>query len=94
MTAQTDQGAEVVLGTREYREIGRDLEGFQRLGAWEIKEIVDLALAPAKTTVERFSAALPPGTTSAEVRARVIFKPSPGTDMQVHAVTKGVLFER
>ncbi len=35
-------------------EIGKDLEGRMRYGAWQIKEIVDLTLQPMETRKERF----------------------------------------
>jgi hypothetical protein len=35
-------------------EIGIDLEGRMRYGAWQIKEIVDLTLQPMETRKERF----------------------------------------
>lgn len=35
-------------------EIGKDLEGRMRYGAWQIKEIVDLTLQPMETRKECF----------------------------------------
>ena len=35
-------------------EIGKDLHGRMRYGAWQIKEIVDLTLQPMETRKERF----------------------------------------
>ena len=39
---------------KDYWEIGKDLEGRMRYGAWQIKEIVDLTLQPMETRKERF----------------------------------------
>jgi hypothetical protein len=35
-------------------EIGKDLHGRMRYGAWQIKEIIDLTLQPMHTQKERF----------------------------------------
>lgn len=39
---------------KKYFEIGRDMEGRMRYGAWQIKEIVDLTLQPMETQKEQY----------------------------------------
>ena len=39
---------------KKYFEIGRDMEGRMRYGAWQIKEIVDLTLQPMEIKKEQF----------------------------------------
>jgi len=39
---------------KDYWEIGKDLEGRMRYGAWQIKEIVDLTLQPMEIKKEQF----------------------------------------
>ena len=55
MTAKDlDTGKVLYRDERKYFEIGLDLDGYMRYGAWQIKEIVDLTLQPLKTQHERF----------------------------------------
>ncbi len=55
VTAKDPETGKVLYhDTRKYFEIGLDLDGFMRYGAWQIKEIVDLTLQPLKTQHERF----------------------------------------
>jgi len=92
VTAKTDTGKVIPIGTREYREIGVDLEGKERLGAWQIKEVIDLSLQPRKTTKERFVTELPEDTKSAEIEVRVTYYPAPKTAVDVHRVTRKLTF--
>lgn len=82
------------MGKREYWEIGYDLEGKQKMGSWEIKEIVDLSLQPGKRTEERFMTELPEGTKSAEIEIKVSMFPSPKTELVIHRVVKKIIFDR
>jgi len=92
-TAKTDNGTLIPLGRREYLEIGYDLDGAQRMGSWQIKEILDLSLQPARRTGERFVAELPAGTKSAEVEVRVTMFPSPKKEILIHETKKTIHFE-
>ena len=92
VTAKTDSGKILPVGRKEYREIGIDLEGKERLGAWQIKEVIDLSLQPRKTTRERFVTELPPDTKSAEIEVKVIYNPSQTRAIEVHRVTKKVSY--
>lgn len=96
MTAITDKGAVIALGKKRYLELGLDLDGDQRLGAWQIKEVVDLTLPPLKTTTERFVQELPPDTKSAELEVKLTFFPSePGGDaLDIYKMVKIITFEK
>jgi hypothetical protein len=91
-TATTDTGEIVSLGRKEYREIGLDLDGNQRMSAWQIKEIIDFSLQPGKTLTERFIQELPEGTVSAEIEVKVSMWPGPKTEMVAHRVVKKINF--
>ncbi len=53
--AESDPEKQVIFaGSKKYFEIGRDMEGRMRYGAWQIKEIVDLTLQPLETKKEEF----------------------------------------
>lgn len=96
VTAKTDKGTVVNIGKKEYWELGMDLDGDHRMGAWQIKEIIDLTLPPRKTTAERFLQELPQDTKNAEVEIKVTYYPS-GTDkkgIEVHKVVKKLNFEK
>ena len=97
MTAKTDKGAVINIGRKEYWELGMDVDGDHRLGAWQIKEIIDLTLPPMKTTKERFVAELPPDTKSAEIEIKVTHYPSGITGkpvLELHRVVKTLSFEK
>ncbi len=93
MIAKTDGNVVLPIGRREYYEIGYDLDQKQRMGSWQIREIVDLALQPNKRTEERFVKELPEGTKSAEIEIKVSMWPDPKTELVAHRVVKKVSFE-
>lgn len=92
VTAKTDKDALVPIGRREYMEIGYDLDGNQRMGSWEIKEILDLSLRPVRKTEERFVAEMPEGTKSADVEVKVTMFPSPKEEIIVQRIIKTIHF--
>jgi hypothetical protein len=92
VTAKTDQGTLIPIGRREYMEIGYDLDGNQRMGSWEIKEILDLSLQPGRKTEERFVVEMPEGTKRADVEVRVTMFPSPKEEITVHRIIKIIHF--
>jgi hypothetical protein len=94
VTARTDKGDLINVGKKEYREIGVDLDGNERLGAWQIKEIIDLTLPPVKTTMERFVTELPEGTKSADIEVVLTYYLTPSYQSVVHRVNRKVSFER
>ncbi len=58
---------------RQYFEIGLDLDGYMRYGAWQIKEIVDLTLQPLKTQHERFFFIMEQGVKKVEVSVNLYY---------------------
>jgi hypothetical protein len=94
VTARTDKGDSITVGKKEYREIGVDLEGNERLGAWQIKEIIDLTLPPGKTTQERFVTEFPEGTKSADIEVILTYYLTPAYQSVVHRVSRKVSFDR
>ncbi|MGE5894159.1 MAG: hypothetical protein ACM34I_08905 [bacterium] len=94
MTAKTDTGTVVNIAKKEYWEIGLDLDGDHRLGAWQIKEIADLTLPPRKTTRERFVTELPAETKNADVEVKLIYMPSGSVTLDVFKATKKLNFEK
>jgi hypothetical protein len=94
VTARTDKGAVIAVGKKEYREIGLDLDGSERLGAWQIKEIIDLSLQPKRTTMERFVTEFPEDTGSAEIEVILKYYLTPAYESVVHQLSSEVSFER
>jgi hypothetical protein len=82
------------MGKKEYWEIGYDLDGKQRMGSWQIKEIVDLSLQPRERIEERFLSELPENTKSAEVEVKVTMFPTPQMELLIHRVMKKLDFEK
>ena len=74
MTAKDIESGKVLhQEKREYFEIGLDIEGRMRYGAWQIKEILDLTLPPLKTREERFFFTLPKDITKALVEVKTYY---------------------
>jgi hypothetical protein len=69
-----------------------DTDGYHRVGAWQIREFIDLTLPPRETTRERFVTELPADTTSADIEVRVIYSPSSKNRLLIHQVTKKLTF--
>jgi hypothetical protein len=92
VTARTDNGSVIAIAKKEYREIGVDVDGNERLGAWQIKEIIDLSLPPNKKTHERFLAEFPENTKSADIEVVLKYYLTPAYESVVHTVTKKVSF--
>jgi hypothetical protein len=93
VTAKTDKGTIINIGKKEYWEIGMDIDGDHRLGAWQIKEIIDLTLPPKKTTKESFVTELPPDTKSAEVEVKVT-RLAGSKSFELYKATKNLNFEK
>ncbi|NPA48965.1 MAG: hypothetical protein GXO20_03210 [Thermodesulfobacteria bacterium] len=74
MTAKDHETGKVLYtDQREYFEIGLDLDGYMRYGAWQIKEIVDLTLQPLDTRHERFFATFPKDVTEVDLSVNVYY---------------------
>ena len=94
MIAKTDKGNLIPIGKKEYWEIGYDLDGNQRMGSWQIKEIMDLSLQPKRKTAEKFLKELPEGTKSVDIEVKLAMWPSPKTELIVHTLIKKLDFEK
>ena len=92
VTARTDNGSVIAIAKKEYREIGLDTEGNERLGAWQIKQIVDMSLPPKKKTHERFLVEFPENTKSVDVEVNLKYYLTPAYESVVHTVVKKVSF--
>ncbi len=93
VTAKTDRDTVINIGKKEYWELGVDIDGDHRLGAWQIKEIIDLTLPPRKTTEERFVAELPVDIKSAEVEVKVT-RQAGSRIFELYKTTKKINFEK
>ncbi|HAS52823.1 MAG TPA: hypothetical protein DCS42_01215 [Nitrospiraceae bacterium] len=80
------------MGRKEYWELGVDIDGDHRMGAWQIKEVVDLTLPPRKTTKERFVTELGEGVKSADVEVKVTYYPSAKHELVIHKEAKKLTF--
>ncbi len=54
VTAKDKSGKELFTAKKTYFEIGADIDGDMRHGAWQIKQIFDLTLQPKDTKKETF----------------------------------------
>ncbi len=94
VTAKTQTGTQVFSYRKEWREVGVDLNGDQKVRAWEIKNTIDLALQPRRTRTETFTIPLSEGTTAAEIEAVLTYHHRPGEEFVVHRVLRKVSFRR
>lgn len=94
MTAKTEKGEKVFAHQREWKEVGIDLNGDQKVKAWEIKNTIDLALQPRLTHTETLRIPLPEGTTAATIEATLTYQHRPGEEFVVHRVVRQVSFPK
>lgn len=94
VTAKTDAGNQVFTYRREWKEIGVDLLGDQRVKAWEIKNTIDLSLQPRQTHTERLAIPFPEGTTGGEIEAKITYHHRPGEEFVVHRAVRKVTFRK
>ncbi|OAG28154.1 hypothetical protein TH606_03170 [Thermodesulfatator autotrophicus] len=87
-----DSGKVLHQEKRNYFEIGLDLDGFMRYGAWQIKEIIDLTLQPLKTQHERFFFTLDKGVNKAEIEVNVYYYISGKKGDLIHQAKKVIVF--
>lgn len=94
MTANTDKGVKVFGYQKVWQEIGVDLNGDQKVRAWDIKNTIDLALQPRRTHTETLAILFPEGTTAAEIVATLTYQHRPGEEFVVHKVERKLVFRR
>lgn len=91
MTAR--QGDEILYeATRTWLEIGVDAAGDMRYGAWQIKDVIDLALQPLETERLRYRMHFEPGIRELTVRAQLRYFLSATKGEEVHTVEQTVRF--
>ncbi len=73
MTAKDQDGKIVAKEKKDYIHMGLDIDNWQRHGAWQIKEIVDLSIQPLETQKERFELLFPDGTTDVTVNTKLYY---------------------
>ncbi len=74
MTAKDENGKVLYSNEKEYLEIGLDVDGYMRYGAWQIKELLDLTLQPLKVQEENYLFILPKNIKEANVTVNVYYK--------------------
>ena len=74
VTAKDEKGNVLYNNEKEYLEIGLDIDGYMRYGAWQIKELLDLTLQPLKTQEENYLFILPKNIKEANVAVNVYYK--------------------
>ncbi len=74
MTAKDENGNVLYSNEKEYLEIGLDVDGYMRYGAWQIKELLDLTLQPLKVQEENYLFILPKNIKEANVTVNVYYK--------------------
>ncbi len=94
MTANTDKGVKVFGYQKVWQEIGVDLNGDQKVRAWDIKNTIDLALQPRRIHTETLTILFPEGTTGAEVVATLTYHHRPGEEFVVHRAARRILFRK
>ncbi len=78
---------------KEYFEIGLDIEGRMRYGAWQIKELADLTLPPLQKRDERFLFTLPEETKEALVDVKVYYCISGSKCDVVRSIKKNLSYD-
>jgi hypothetical protein len=92
--AETDAEKQVIFSDqKKYFEIGRDMAGRMRYGAWQIKEIVDLTLQPMEAKKEQFLMNFGTDVEEAEVEAVLTYFVSGKKKDVVYSVKENLAFD-
>jgi hypothetical protein len=94
VTARTETNAKVFSYQKVWQEIGTDLNGAQKVKAWEIKNTIDLALQPRRTQTETVTIIFPEGTAAAEIEATLTYHHRPGEEFVVHRAVRKITFKK
>lgn len=94
MTAKTETGNQIFSSTKDWKEVGVDLNGDQKVKAWEIKNTIDLALQPRRTHSETLTIPLPEGTRWVDIEATLTYHHRPGEEFVVHRAARKVMFQK
>ena len=92
--AESDPEKQVIYAdSKKYFEIGRDMEGRMRYGAWQIKEIVDLTLQPLETRKEEFLMNFDTDVEEVEVEAVLTYFVSGKKKDVVYSIKENIAYD-
>ena len=92
--AESDPEKQVIFAdSKKYFEIGRDMEGRMRYGAWQIKEIVDLTLQPLETKKEEFLMNFDTDVEEVEVEAVLTYFVSGKQKDVVYSIKENIAYD-
>jgi hypothetical protein len=94
VTARTENNPRIFNYQKVWQEIGIDLNGQQKVKAWEIKNTIDLSLQPRRTHTETLTINFPEGTIAGEIEATLTYHHRPGEEFVVHRVVRKVGFRK
>ena len=90
---ETDPEKQVMFSDqKKYFEIGRDMEGRMRYGAWQIKEIVDLTLQPMEIKKEQFMMNFDTDVENVEIEAVLTYFVSGKLKDVVYSVKENIAY--
>ena len=91
---ESDPEKQVMFSAKEtYFEIGRDMDGRMRHGAWQIKEIVDLTLQPMEIQKEQYLMNFDTDVENVEIEAVLTYFVSGKIKDVVYSVKENVAFD-
>ena len=85
--------AELFKKTKTWFEIGLDLDGDMRYGAWQIKETIDLTLPPKNTQQERYIMNFDTDVEEVLIEAKLYYYISGGKGEVIHSVSKTLSYD-
>jgi hypothetical protein len=92
--AESDPEKQVLFADqKKYFEIGRDMEGRMRYGAWQIKEIVDLTLQPLEIKKEEFLMNFDTDIEEVEIEAVLTYFVSGKKKDVVYSIKENIAFD-
>jgi len=92
-TAKNSAGETLAQYRKDYIHMGIDVDNYQRHGAWQIKEIVDLALQPLEVQKERIEMSLPEGTEEASFHVQLVYYLTSGKSTVVAEYAKKLVYQ-
>ncbi len=78
---------------KKYFEIGRDMDGRMRHGAWQIKEIVDLTLQPMEKQKEQYLMNFDTDVEAVEIEAVLTYYINGKSSEVVHTVKEQLSYD-
>ncbi len=93
LDAKDPKQAELFKATKTWFQIGVDLDGDMRYGAWQIKETIDLTLPPKQTQQERYIMHFDTDTENVELEAKLFYYINGKKGDVIHSVKKKLTYE-